>query len=515
MPSPEGSESTAAQYRRRLHRTILLVILFLALCLRAWGLGEKSLWLDEIMSVENATERFTNTPVAYSAMIAHLKTFDAHPPVYQTILWLWLHVGRGDGFVRFPSVLAGLAGIWLAYLVAKRLLGRRAALVTAFLLAISSFHVYYSQEARLNVWIVAFFLGQIYLLIRIIDLRGKAGWGWWTAYGLLAILGLYTYVLCILTLGALAVAYVWLTWKRRPQWIHLILVHVLVGAMFFPWYHYILRDLTKNLEQSVAAHGDAVGRPDPIVLADGVAAWTFGPFPQDHPQIAWPVLGGAFVIVAAAALATRRAKRSAKALGLLLVLPMAAYLLLPMPRVQAYDPKHLIFLQPLLLMILAGVRSSPKQALRWKRAMPLVYVVLAVAALNVMTLASYYRSETQKENWRQVFQDVDGRIQSSDAFLFSPMYTGRAFEYYAIDPDSKKAVLQLAVRGFNLSRREFTPNDELKRLWLIECKSPVSRPISTHRGQLAKRGWRSESEKRYPGMFGYVQWTLFTRDDLP
>ena len=514
MRPAKPSAANALHYRRRRHRAILLVVLLLALCLRLWGLGTKSLWLDEIMSVENATERFTNTPAPYPKMIAHLRRFDAHPPFYQTVLWLWLHVGRGDAFVRFPSIVAGLAGVWLAYLVAKRLLGRRAALVTAFLMAISSFHIYYSQETRLNVWVVALFLGQIYLLLRIIDQRGKAGWGWWATYALLAVISLYTYVLCVLTLGALAVAYVWLTWKRRPQWIHLVAVYVIVAAVFFPWYRHV-RKLTGKLEQNVAQRGDAVGRPGPGAIAGGFAAWTFGPFAQNRPRMAWPVLGGAFVIAAGIALATRRSKRPAKMLGVLFVLPMAAYLLLPMPRIQAYDPKHLIFLQPLLLMALAGVRGSSKQARGWKSTMPVLYVVVAVAALNLTTLASYYPPKTQKENWRRVFRDVDEQIQPSDAFLFSPLYVGRALEYCAQDPTSKRAVYQLTLRGLNSAGKRFVPDNDVQRIWLIECQSPVAKPSEGYRDQLANQGWYAENQVRYPGLLGYVQWTLFTRETSP
>ena len=91
-------DNATSRFLNRRDRVAVLVILLAAFCLRLWGLGEKSLWLDEIMTVENASRPF-------GQMIEHLEKFDAHPPLYQALVWLWLRVGRGDAKVKLRRIL--------------------------------------------------------------------------------------------------------------------------------------------------------------------------------------------------------------------------------------------------------------------------------------------------------------------------------------------------------------------------------------------------------------------------
>ena len=75
------------------------LILVAATALRLWGLGAKSLWLDEIMTVQKAS-------MSFSGMMGQIRQHDAHPPLFQIVEWLWLRLGQGDAFARAPSVMA-------------------------------------------------------------------------------------------------------------------------------------------------------------------------------------------------------------------------------------------------------------------------------------------------------------------------------------------------------------------------------------------------------------------------
>lgn len=490
---------SSSQHKSRRKRAWLLLVLLLAVALRLWGLDAKSLWLDEIMTVEKASKPF-------AGMMQEIRDHDAHPPLYQVLEWLWLRLGRGDAFARLPSVAAGCAAVWLVYLIARRLLDRKSAIAAALLTALSSFHVYYSQEARLHALATTLFLGQTYLLLCIVSRRHKVGWGWWAAYGLLGLLSLYTYALCILTIAALAVLYIWLRWRRKPQILALVLVHVAIAALFLPWFP-ILHERTAAVAASVRRLHDAAGRPGPRELTAGIAAWAAGPFGWNGRGSTGPALGLMFLLAAGLSLATRRSPRPAKVLGLLFVLPLAGYLILPMPRVQAYDPKHLVFLQPLLFIALAGAHG-PLGRSRRRRFLPLVYAVAATAALNLVTLGRYYQPDFQKENWRTLFRDVDARVKPRDAFIFNPDYVGYAFAYYARTPEGKAGVFHLAQRGKRLG-------PDIERVWLIRCRSAVAVPSEKIRERLQEKNWQMKEQTRYVGALGYLQWTLFTRSAAP
>ena len=62
-------------------------------------------------------------------------------PLYYVLLHLWLKLGDGEAFLRSLSVVFGVASVPLAYLVAKELLGAKAAATAALLLTINEFVV--------------------------------------------------------------------------------------------------------------------------------------------------------------------------------------------------------------------------------------------------------------------------------------------------------------------------------------------------------------------------------------
>lgn len=488
----------AAMELNRLRRTRHAVlwtalILVVAATLRFWALGEKSLWLDEIMTIDKAGGSFT-------AMMEKIRSHDAHPPLFQIVEWLWLRTGTSDAWARVPAALAGVLGVWLSMRIARRLFGRRAMYAAGVLMALSAFHVFYSQEARLQTLVTALFLAQVCLLLRIVDCRGRAGWKLWGAYGLVGLMSLYTYALSILTIGALAVLYLWLTRRHKPQWAHWLIVHAAIGLLFLPWVP-TMHERTTMLEASIRQHGDAVGRPTCAELAEGVTAWVAGPHPFGSVR-ARAVCGAVFVLAALAVLLARRTRRPAKLFAALFVLPLIGYLVLPMPRVHQYEAKHLMFLQPILLIALAGIRPSVRQAGRAFR-LPAVLMALALAAPNAWSLDFYYDRAYEKENWHGLCADVVPRLEGADLVLFNPNYVGFAFDYYSDVPNGKAGAEGLRP-GVKIDPR-------YRRIWLIEGRSPVERPVERVPGILAAAGWQETESRAYPGVVGDVKWTLYVR----
>lgn len=486
---------------------LLCVVLTAATALRLWGIGGKSLWLDEIMTVQKASGSF-------GEMMGQIRQHDAHPPLFQIVEWLWLRMDQGDGFSRIPSVILGIIGVWLAAMIARRLFGRTAGLAAGVVTAVSYFHIFYSQEARLHAMVATLVLAQVWVLLRILAARGRAGWGPWTAYGALGLASLYTYALCILTLGALAAVYLWHTgrrrlaawWRkrpstgeRRPQWGPLVAVHAAIALLFLPW-AVVLMDRTAMLRESMGANPAGVGLPSARQLIEGVAAWGIGPQEFGAESAIGLVLGVALLLAAVVCVADRRARRPALVLGGLFLLPLAGYLILPMPRVHLYEAKHLIFLQPLLLIALCGARR-PLASGRGLAA-PVLYVALALGALNVFGLASYYRADFQKENWRAAAGVVAKQYAPGDVVLFTPDYTGFAFRYYAGD--------KYATAGATPIMQGQVIGPEFKRLWIVSCESPVEKP-SPVGDVLVRQGWRGELVSNLPGAVGTVQVHAFVR----
>jgi len=135
-------ETFCPAMRRRQGTGLLVAVLAVGLLLRFCGLGSQSIWEDEAYSVEIASQ-------APSALIAETARRDFNPPLYYLVLHGALRLfGRSEFCVRLPSAVFGFLCLVALYAVGRATLGRRAAVVATLVLAVSAFHIIYSQEAR-------------------------------------------------------------------------------------------------------------------------------------------------------------------------------------------------------------------------------------------------------------------------------------------------------------------------------------------------------------------------------
>ena len=107
--------------------------------MRLHDLGRLSLWLDEgITALKmrfSVGELFRYTEV------------DNVPPLYYLILHVlgpWVH---SDFSLRLPSALLGVATVLVLFYIGRLLFNQRTALLASLFLSLSTFHVWFSQEA--------------------------------------------------------------------------------------------------------------------------------------------------------------------------------------------------------------------------------------------------------------------------------------------------------------------------------------------------------------------------------
>ena len=117
--------------------------------LRFATLGAQSYWFDEAQAAHELH-------LSLGAMFHSVFGVETNPPLYFVLGWAWVHVfGAGEVGLRSLSALAGTAVIVLAYLCGRELVSREAGLVAAALAALSPFMIWYSQEAREYMLLVA------------------------------------------------------------------------------------------------------------------------------------------------------------------------------------------------------------------------------------------------------------------------------------------------------------------------------------------------------------------------
>lgn len=171
----------------------LLLILTLALILRLINLNQ-SFWLDEaaqaLESVRPFTQQFTIPN-------------DFHPPLYHLLVHAFTYISTSDWWLRLSSVLPGILTVWLVHKITLKLSNPPTALLAALLLAISPYHIYYSQELRM--YALSAFLASL-STYALLTYR-------WKLYTLSILAGIYTFYL----FPFLVVAHgIWILFIKHP-----------------------------------------------------------------------------------------------------------------------------------------------------------------------------------------------------------------------------------------------------------------------------------------------------------
>jgi uncharacterized membrane protein len=183
-------------------RKIVVAIILLASGLRFFNLGARSFWFDEASSIRFARLDAATILTAGGSL--------GHPPGFYFLLHLWRAAGEGDFWLRFPSAFFGVLSVALTYGLARYLFDRPVAQVSAFWMAISPFQLYYAQEVRMYAMTTAVILGLMWGFFHGVREEDKKGW---LAYGVLSVLGFYTYYFVGFVMAALSLW--WLLDRRR------------------------------------------------------------------------------------------------------------------------------------------------------------------------------------------------------------------------------------------------------------------------------------------------------------
>lgn len=116
---------------------------------------------------------------------------DFFPPLYNILLYFWLEGGaKTEYYVRLLSISAGIASIFLVFLISRQYFDNKTAFVAAALVAISPIHALWSQVARPFALEILFVLAVV-LFTYELGVNKKRGW-WWFLWFMSCILALYT-----------------------------------------------------------------------------------------------------------------------------------------------------------------------------------------------------------------------------------------------------------------------------------------------------------------------------------
>lgn len=396
-----------------LHYCAVAAIIGIGSYLRLTMLGQQSLWFDEADIVVRAQRPWSEV----------LSTFTAqgeNGPLYNVLLASWVRlVGISEIAVRFPSAVAGILALPTIYLLARRLAGAQAGLVAAGLLAISPYHIWYSQEAKMYAIVTLLALVSTLLMIEGLDSGDRRVWA---GYVVVTTIMFYTHVAAVLVFAAQAlfVLVTYQKWKTQRK-----TLAVVAAALTVPYLPIAVWALKVVGGDVPTWHAD-ITIVDAIRII-GVKFATFRSTADVEFRSGW-----LYFLVAVGAALWLLGKPSRRTVGLLLVsltlVPGFGIWLVSL-RNSVFSDRYIIAaLPPYLILIAIGIAYLARSNRGVVPAMVLATLLVAytwfpVSDVNRSTIA-------QKEDWRSAYARVAEQAEPDDVFLLHPGYMISTLAYY-------------------------------------------------------------------------------------
>jgi hypothetical protein len=372
---------------------------------------------------------------------------DIHPPGYYILLHYWIQlVGDSEFALAFFSLIFGVLLIALSYRLANRLLGQPTALCSAFLIAVSPFHLWYSQEVRM--YTLAALLGLLTWWCAWRALCGERGTVW--CYALAAAGGLYVLYYFVFLLIAINLAVLlWAVSARNrvrdwlPRW---VFAQILVLVLYAPWLPIAWR---QAVDPPVPPWRSFV--PWHFALAEAWTALSFGQSVQweqvwpllfvvgivfvlgvtVRPEVTYQEQRTRFTLCARYFSGSRRSNKFSAlkpGLWLMVILLVPIFLInLGSLLTPLYHVRYVFTYSPPFYMILAI-------GLTWLTRRKHLFGFLSLSALLVGTGLSFWQLHTHpayaSDDLRGAVRFIAAHWRPGDAVLINAGYAYPAFLYY-------------------------------------------------------------------------------------
>jgi hypothetical protein len=484
-------------------RLLLLAVILAGFGLRLHHLDGPSLWSEEGLYLQRARQLLAES-LANNFSWQEASVTDTGVPATAGLLHLWSRLAGESVFsLRLLAAIAGTASLPLFFGLAAALLDRGPALLGAFLLAISPYHIWLSQEigfeSLLLFWTLLATYGLLGFLLthgpnRVSNGRSVA---WLAAWLVPSLAGLFSH-----PAGAIPIACGWL---------------VLLAAAIVRWGKSMHASKSERRQLLLGGVAVITGLILTIVIflprLKGDPAMTFVFVPAKSlwfhtagtlgtgiaPGLIqqWWRFAPAVILAVAGLIAVFRGRRRPLAVF------AAGYLGLPLAAIFAlhqaspyYNASRLLFLllPPFLLLVTAGITY------RWQHWRGRAWALgIAVVAIQLAWLGTQNRAESwRKDDIRGLAQQVAGLARPEDVIVIQDAGTALAFDHYYHGSAAWVAVPGLAHHdpGPAVDALQAAAGPA-RRLWLLDLPRPrTGLPphtlvdwVSQHGKELHRQQW--------------------------
>lgn len=191
---------------------IIIISIFLRFCL----LQNQSLWFDEGWSLALSDGRTFQENLSG---IINREAGDKYQPLYYLVLFYWRSAfGDSEFAIRFLSALLGVGSVIAIFFTSLRVYGKKHALWSSMLLAVSSFSVFYSQDARPYALLIFIATLQIYFFSHSIKEDKSNNIISQVLFGIFTAIGSFGSILTIIFSLSLCLSHA-IVYKNFKEWI--------------------------------------------------------------------------------------------------------------------------------------------------------------------------------------------------------------------------------------------------------------------------------------------------------
>ena len=392
----------------RVSKKLLWPLLVIAGVLRVVLLNG-SFWMDEAAQVFESGRSFSEQ---------FQIPYDFQPPLFHVLIHAMYQFSTAEVWLRMIPFLAGILSIYLIYFLVEEKLhampsnqSTKIALIASSLMAVSSFHVYFSQELRPYSLACLWAICSWYALLK---LERKNRGSWWLVYTFANIAGLYTmYVYPFLLIGQC----IWVLIVQRHLFNGVLKSFLFTGIAFLPWLPSFLEQLRigSELRSQLPGWSDIVSTPVWKALPMILAKFTGGVLPVDANI---QTMIGVILPLALSALMLLFGFRQKSKLGREVAWLVCAWLIIPLASAQllsiflpVLSPKRVLFTFPAWALALSFAVFQIKKNWKW-------WLLGSFVATQCFGLFVYWGNPTvQRERWKEVSIQIHEQFSPENTII--------------------------------------------------------------------------------------------------
>ncbi len=171
-----------------------------------------------------------------------------NPPLYELFLHYWIKLfGLSTVLVRLPSLIFSVLNIYFVFLIGKKFFNLKVAILAALMITFSSYHIYFSHEARVYSLFSLLTSITFYLLFEI--LNNETRLKYYIQLFLIYVLLIYSHYLGVLVIGlqiAIMVLWNYKNTKRLRYYLIAITTLIFFFSFYIPEFYSRIKDFSVN-----------------------------------------------------------------------------------------------------------------------------------------------------------------------------------------------------------------------------------------------------------------------------